>query len=487
MTSPALTRRASFALDRDSGEPLYRQLRAAIERGITDGAIDIDAPLPSSRQLADDLGLSRNTVNAAYQELIAAGVVDSRPRSGLFVAAQPAPRKAVPAGMQFDWSRRLGVVRTMAVAREQPRVQYPFVTGRGDGAGFPARAWARAVREAVLPPHDRDTLGVVPEDDPMLVDMICRHVLPARGIHVRPEQVLVTASPAHARSLLTTTLARPGTTVALADPGPAHLRTVLTARGADLVAVPVDEDGMVVPDDLRGADLLVVTPTHQVPTGVTMSGTRRRELLDRARAAGTVVIEVDADSDLRYEGSPAPALYALDDTGLVVHVGSFATVLAPALTLGYVVGAPELIDALRARRRVDPSPLPAHVQRAMALLIDAGDYARAVHEHRRRLRTRWSVLREQVARHLPVGYTPTTGGRALWLTGPADLDSRRLGDLARQRGIGIEPGGRFFAEPAHHHLRLGFAHIEARHIESGVRRLAALVPLARTAGRSDVA
>ena len=478
----------SFPIDRNADEPLYRQLRTSIERGIATGSIDVDAPLPSSRQLAAELGLSRNTVNAAYQDLIAAGFLDSQPRRGLFVSptlrANQVTRPAA-AGETFDWNRRLHnptIAGSPTRARSESReLRFPFVTGHVDVAAFPTRAWTKALAEALQAPHDRVSLAPSVEDDPMLLDMICRLALPARGIHATPDRVLVTMGSTHARTLITAALARPGLRVAYENPGPSRLPGVLRKRGVIGVPMPVDADGLIPPASLHGIDVLVVSPSHHQPTSVTLSSPRRRELLGLAAESGTIVVEHDDETELRYRGSPMPSLASLDGTGRVVYVGTFATVLAPGVTVGFIVGSPALIAALRDHRRGDLARVNGHVQRALALLISSGGYQTVVRQHRARMRDRWEATRTAVDRHLPGSYVDAGGGCSIWVTGPADLDCRRLEVLAARDGIAIERGDRFFDEelPPRNHFRLGFGAIPRRLIEPGIRHLAELIPQAR--------
>jgi GntR family transcriptional regulator / MocR family aminotransferase len=477
----------SFSIDRDASEPLYRQLRASIESGIATGSINTETPLPSSRQLADELGLSRNTVNAAYQELLAAGLLDSKPRQGLFVSpalrANQLPRPATAAGT-FDWQRRLHFAgqpaRAARPADERRKVTYSFVAGQVDITAFPSRVWAKALAEALRPPHDRVSLAASTTDDPLLIEMICRYVLPARGIHATPDQVLITMGSTHARTLITRALGRPGLRVAYESPGPPSLPGGLADHGLTGIPLPVDAHGLIPPLTLDGVDVLVVSPSQHRPTSVTMPGSRRRALLDLARTSGTVIVENDDETDLRYRGSPLPSMMALDRIGQVVHVGTFASVLAPGVTVGFIVGAPAVISVLHGHRQSEIARVTSHVQRALALLISSGDYQTAVRQHRDRMRERWETMRTAVAAHLPGTYTDADGGGSLWITGPSNLDCRRLEVLAGRAGIAIERGDLFFpqAQPPRHHFRLGFGAIPQRLISPGIQQLARLIPYA---------
>lgn len=481
-----------ITMDRDSAEPLYRQLRTAILGDIAAGSLDPDTPLPSSRRLADELGLSRNTINAAYQELVAEGFIDALPRRGLFVnprmralspASAPAPADSHSASdAPLDWAARLGPLP----AADLPHVRkpadwhlmpFPFVTGQVDVATFPIRAWNQALRDALLPQHAHASLDdVICADDPLLTEALCRHVLPTRGITATADQILVTMGSQHALHLLAGALLRPGGTAGMEEPGYLDARQIFTRAGARTLPLPVDAEGIVPPSGHGALDLLYLTPSHHHPTNVTLSLPRRRQILAELAGTDTVVIEDDYDSELRYLGSPAPALKGLDSVGRVVYLGTFTKFLAPGLRMGYLVGPPELIARLREQRRYELRHPPGQLQRALALLIDSGDYQRIVRRHRARMRRQWEEITAAVAAHLPWQQPGPAGGGSLWMTGPGELDCRRLQAAALQRGIVIERGDIFFAaaEPARHHFRLGFGAIALDRIEPGVRRLARL-------------
>ncbi|MBB4684076.1 MocR-like pyridoxine biosynthesis transcription factor PdxR [Amycolatopsis jiangsuensis] len=475
--------RTLIDIDRKSGEPLYRQVRRALERGIAVGAFDPSRRLPSSRELADELGISRNTVNLAYQELIAEGYVDSRERRGLFVNAEirPAggePERRVPS--RIDWAAKVRRFPDRNVPHIEKRVdwhryRYPFVVGQIDVQAFPSRSWDRCLREALFHPHVHYSLGdSVASDDPMLVDMICRQLLPARGIEARPEEVLVTVGSQQGLDLLSRLLLAEGRTAGVENPGYLDARHIFLRAGARVRGLPVDRAGMVVPESLAGFDLVHVTPSHQHPTNVTLGIGRRRRLLERAAQAGTVLVEDDYDSEFRYQGTPTPALKALDSTGDVVYLGTFSKFLSPGLRLGYLVGPADLVAELRDLRRYSLRHPSGHLQRALALLIDSNEYHRALRRYRTKLMRKWEAVCAAVHEHLewaPASYPP--GGVSLWVTGPPELDCRALARDAESRGLLLERGDIFFLddEPARNHFRLGFAAVSLRSIDAGVTLL----------------
>jgi GntR family transcriptional regulator / MocR family aminotransferase len=480
-----LMARTLVSIERDSGEPVYQQLRKALEHEIASGALDPRHRLPSSRELARELGISRNTVNTAYQELLAQGFVESRPRRGLFV--NPEMLRYLDRGdhaehrdAPVDWGRHVRVrpdaaLPEIAKVRDWHRYPYPFIAGQVETSSFPRLAWARALRDALEPPHLHFSLrDGVDEDDPMLVEQLCQRVLPTRGIEVGADQVLVTLGSQQGLDLLSDTLLSAGLVVGVEDPGYLDARHIFARAGARLLPLTVDQSGVIPPADLTGVDLLYLTPSHHNPTNATLSIARRKELLAMARESDTLVIEDDYDSEFRYQGSPTPALKALPGSERVIYLGTFSKFLAPGLRLGYLVAAPELVAELRSQRRYRVRHASGHTQRAMALLIESDQYRRTVRRRRTELQRKWHTLRDALDEALPWRTDPPPGGVSIWLTGPRDLDCVELARVALERGVVIERGDVYFADVAanRNHLRLGFAAIPLEAIRPGVRELA---------------
>ncbi len=465
------------------GDPLYRQIRDSIESAILVGRFELQDALPSSRSLAAELGVSRNTIKSAYEELIAEGFIVSRPRSGLYVNEELfAQSTAVQSGRarspaRVEWQRRLRPEFDAGVPEVQKRpdwqdAPYPFIAGQVDANGFPSLAWSRVLREALHAPHLHFSLrDSITADDPLLIELLCDRILPGRGIDVAPGNVMITMGSQEGLRLVSHAILGPRRVVAVEDPGYLDARHVFLRTGAKVSPLPVDGSGAIPPADLRGVDLLYLTPSHQHPTNTTLSIGRRHQFLALADHDDVIVIEDDYDSELRYHGSPTPALKALDTNDRVVYLGTFSKFLAPGLRLGFVVASEELIDYLRRERRYSIRHPPGHLQRAMALFIRSGQYQRSVRRHRNSLRRKWEVMCSTIDLHLPFEVSAPPGGVSIWVEGPDELDGARLAQDLDSRGVIIEPGDVCFLDRSTHcnNFRLGFAAIRMDAIEPGIR------------------
>jgi len=437
-------------------------------------------------------GVSRTTVDAALQELIALGLLVSRPRSGLYpvkgpgeagsAAAASTGGDGAPAGT-VDWS---GHLLTQSDPWQTKSVSdpdylghpYPFLPGQLAPGAFPDRAWLRAVAQAFDRPHAHHSVRDSGDaDDPLLVEALITHVLPSKGIDARPGQVLITAGVQQALSLLSGALLDAGRTVAMEDPGYVDAARIFHRSGARLALFPVDERG-VRPDYGTDFDLIYVTPSHQHPTNTTLHASRRREMLAQASARDFLIIEDDFDSEIRFRGAPTASLRARDTTGRVIYLGTFSKFLAPALRLGYVVGEEAVIAELRERRYLANKHPSGLDQRALALFISSGDFHLALRKHRIELKRKWAAVASALQEHLPwpVDHIPS-GGLSFWITGPEHFDATAAAARARELGVLVIPGAHYYLadRPPRNSFRLGFNSISPSAIEPGIALLARAV------------
>ena len=479
-----------FRLQADAPLSIQAQLRAQVIAAIGDGQIPADRPLPSSRQLAAQLGIARNTVVIVYQQLADDGYLISRVRHGYFAnTAVTGKRLTVPAAdphqaqTAIDWPSRLRLQpsrqRNICKVPDWFDYQFPFIYGQFDPALFPAAEW-RASCQQVLAGTDALywAQDLVSRDDPQLLEQIRDKVLPLRGVWASTDQIIVTIGAQQALYLLADLLFDATTEVGVENPGYPDARNIFALRTARLRPLPLDGQGLRVDDALRGCRFVYATPSHQAPTTVTMPVDRRLQLLRRAATDDFLIIEDDYEIETSFPGLPNPALKSLDRAGRVIYVGSLSKSLAPGLRLGYVVAPVPLIEELRALRRLMIRHPTAFIQRSFAQFLMLGHYDALNRRLAAAHRERAALLAAALAQYAPeVRHPPVSGGSSFWLEGPAWLDARRLAAEAREAQVLIEPGDVHFyqSSPPLNCFRLGYSSIPLTQIAEGVRRLGALI------------
>ncbi len=470
------------------------QLRDMLAHAVMEGFLSPGEALPSSRVLAQILELSRSTVTLALHALADKGLISGRARSGYFVSEQlqatylGARQRADigPASSSVRWAERLKLrpsqQRNISKPSDWQQQPYPFIYGQFDATLFPSADWRECVLESLqsralrrwAPDH-------IDRDDDTLVDQIHRRLLPARGIWVEREQILVTTGAQQATFMLATLLVGATTVVGMENPGYPDARNNFLLRTRHLRALRVDEQGLVLGASLSGCRYVYVTPSHQCPTTVTMPLARRLELLARAERDDFVVIEDDHESELNFSGQPTPALKSLDSAARVIYLGSLSKTLAHGLRLGYVVAPAELIRELRALRRLVMRHVPTNNQQVAAAFIARGHHEAFVRRLNIAYRERALTLRTALAAQAPsLAPVSAQGGSALWVSAPKGVDMRELTSKLYAQGVVVEPGDVFFAgaRQPRHHLRIGYSSIPVERIGAGVgviaRELAAL-------------
>ena len=487
-----------------SDEPLYQQVRKFIEYGLNHGAFPHNRPLPSSRYLSSALGVSRNTVTTACEELVVLGLLISKPRSGLYPAGErSAPALPVSAGTRSgsgrtdppntgpvsrlppgagrpDWSSHIIPVDDpwplhATVEPDYTEFKYPFLPGQIETRSFPSRAWLRATTSALDGPHRNYSLrDSVDQDDPLLVASICAQILQHKGIIASPEQILITDGAQHALSLLGGLLLDDGRTIAVENPGYVDAARIFRRAGARLEYFPVDREGMD-PDYDRDFDLVYTTPSHHHPTNVTLHASRRERLLAEATRRDFLIIEDDFDSEVRFKGRPTAPMKAMDKDGRVIYLGTFSKFLAPGLRLGYVVAEAPLIRELRDRRYYSSKHPAGHMQRSLGIFISTGEFHRALRQHRLGLKRKWETLDAALSEHLPWSVPDApAGGLSFWITGPAGFDATDMTARARKRGVLVSPGASYYLQPDPplNSFRVGFNSIPQARIPAGIQLLA---------------
>ncbi|MCA1773264.1 MAG: PLP-dependent aminotransferase family protein [Halomonas sp.] len=481
----------SLCLDIDFAAPvcLQEQLREALLEAIRVGSLpDCDA-LPSCRKLSQQLGISRNTVAIVYENLVEDGYLISRPRSGYYLhpdysdaaAITPLPplsQLSAPPHTAPNWEKRIIQRPTNYQGILKPgnwsEYTYPFIYGQLDTRLFPLAQWRDVSRRLLSSQRDKPWLrDRIDQDDPLLIEQLRKRVLPRRGIFVRPEEILITMGTQNALFLVAQLLCHRGTRVGLESPGYREAVNVFSQRGATLQFQSIDADGMRL-EGSQHCDYLYVMPSHQVPTGVTMSRARRDALLSQLPHRDQIVIEDDYDAEIHGDQFALPALKASAQSARIIYLGSLSKALSPGLRMGYIVADAELIDELRALRRLMYRHPPAALQHQLAQFIAQGYYERYLKQHTEEIDQRRDTMRLAIEQALP-GCLSHSSSRssAFWMEADASIDTQRLAWHAAQRGVLIEPGFQHFfdAAPPRRFFRLGFGAIEQKRIDPGIQRL----------------
>ena len=489
-----------IALDRDSKKSLQAQLREVLVSAILAGHMQPGDKLPSTRYLSQQLGISRNTSVLVYQALTDDGYLRTSERSGYFVnetvlemgvynsAKMARAHSSASGSEQVDWSKRIlkhpAEQRNIRKPADWQSLPYPFIYGQPDKSLFPITDWRDCVYKAMgkkwLDAWSQDTLDT---DDPMLVEQIRTRILPRRGILAGEDQILVTLGAQQALYTIASLLVGAETNVVVEEPGYPDARNIFALRTNHLHPVQVDHEGLPVSDALNGADLIYTTPSHQLPTTVTMPHGRRLQLLEKAREQDFVIVEDDYELETNYVGKPVPALKSLDKEGRVIYVGSFSKTLFPGLRLGFLVASPELISQMRALRRLMVRHPPTNNQRSTAFFLSLGYYDVFVRRLHRSYRERWNAMGAALEEHFPTSIvTRGMGGSSYWVQlTDAKVNTDKLAKLALEQGIFIEPGSDYFMEGDNKtSFRLGFSSIEGQAIDPGLAKLAQLVDRLRT-------
>jgi GntR family transcriptional regulator/MocR family aminotransferase len=471
-------------LDRSASQPLRAQLEAGLRAAIRDGRLGGGERLPSSRELARALGVSRGMVQDCYGQLLAEGYLTSRTGSATRVAGlggQPAAgQPAAGPGLASPsppWSGRQA---------PGPPLIADFEPGVPDLSSFPRTDWAWAIKQACTSAAAADLGYGDPRGSPVLREVLAGYLRRVRAAAASPAQMIISAGFAQGINLVLRALARQGglTCVAFEDPGYGSAQADETVRaalamGISVSYVPVDEQGLVVGElAASGAQAVVVTPAHQSPTGVVLSPARRHALSDWARRSGGYVIEDDYDSEFRYDKEPVGALQGLAPDQVFL-LGTASKALAPAVRLGWVHAPAPLAAAVAAEKEMSDRGSCTIDQLALATLLTTGRYDR----HLRRMRTVYAARRTALtgafARNAPrVRLTGLAAGFHAVAPLPPGAEETAVIAAARQRRVGLHGIGAHRGNPdatATQALVMGFGNVGERAIEPAIAAVADLL------------
>lgn len=491
------------ALDPASHDSLQGQLFDQFRGLVLSGRLRPGSPIPATRELSQQLGVSRNTVLLAYDRLIAEGYLQTRPAVGTFVSPElPEKSLTLEAGMrpglatQVRTSARRKIAfrgQAQAVVTSQA-FDYDFRLGQPDPRSFPARAWRRLVNRVLVAAETRFTEYRDPAGMPQLRRVIAEHLGPARGIRVDPGQVVIVAGCQEALNLVARLLLREGARVAIENPAYQGSAFLFRSYRAKFVPVPVDANGICVEAlPATGTAFACVTPSHQYPMGFTLSLERRLRLLDWAQRTGSYIIEDDYDNDIRYHGSPLAALMGLDSSGSVIYVGTFSNSIGAGLRLGYLVVPPHLVAPARTVKALLNNGHPWLDQAVMAEFITGGAFKHHLRRLRRMYGARRDCLVENLRRHFGEAALSGTesGMHVAWQLPGGFPRATGFQAMAARRGVGIyslpsgpacDFGGCAYSGRT---VILGYSSLDERGIEAGIARVAQALDAWRRSGRPE--
>jgi GntR family transcriptional regulator / MocR family aminotransferase len=473
--------RTAMVVNMKNGMALHRQVYEEWRKGILTGRFRPGDQVPSSRELAATLGISRSTVTEAYEQLVAEGYFESAHGSGTFVCRE------IPDEL-FEVRRVSGAGATHKIpvplsrySRElHQALRYPavipgviqFSGGRPDLDHFPLDTWRKLlVRHLQRPRRDlfdyaQQSAGYEP-----LRREVAASLARSRAVRCDWKQVVIANGSQQGLDLCVRLLLEPGDAVAIENPGYLGARRAFRACGAKLLPARVDAQGIVVDDLAKRTRLVYVTPSHQFPTGVSMSLARRLELIEWARRSGAVVVEDDYSSEFRYGGAPLPALQGLASDVAVIYLGTFSKIMFPGLRIGYLVLPPELVEPFTRAKWLVDRQTPVLEQAALADFIREGFLERHIRRMRRLYGRRRQVMVEAIDRYF--GNKMKVVGDAAGMHLLARFDSGDVLKRARQNRVDIR-GARvwYLNGPSPHELVLGFSELGERTIREAMRRLA---------------
>lgn len=502
-----LWQHGTIMVELDGTGRLYQQVYRALRGDILSGRLASGERVPSTREIADLLRVSRNTAVVAYEQLLAEGYLQARlgaagtvvapvlppdgymprplPRAPSAPSSRPVRPRISAAGERFlksaqACSRSLGLPN-LTWELEPPHIRYDFRPGRASFADLPYALWCRLLGARARHASMSDLEYGPPAGRRELREAISTRLRRLRGLDADPDQIVIVNGTQQGFDLISRVLLNPGDRVLMEEPHYTGARCAFMAAGAELVFSPVDDHGMRIPKPgagKRACRLAYVTPSHQFPTGAVLSIERRLELLAWASRLGAFIVEDDYDSEYRYDGPPLPALGGLDREGCTIYVGTFSKILFPALRVGYLVLPKSLVEPFVATKTIVDTGTATVEQLALADFIDAGHFDR----HLRRTTASNAARRKALVAELRDQFgdrAEVCGANAglhilVWLRGRSGGLIRDVQSKAENAGVGLYTVDPFYTRPPERTgVLLGYAPLRVPDIRAGIRRLAA--------------
>jgi GntR family transcriptional regulator / MocR family aminotransferase len=469
-------------VSRDVAMPLHRQVYSGFRDAILRGGLTPGQQVPSSRVLAAALGISRFPVLDAYSQLSAEGYFESRVGSGTFVAASLAQRRKQT--IRAD-SASAGSCRVSSRATKFPRLEgMPWRNGWGAFAvhqpaidQFPFEVWSKIVARNSRSPRLHAFHHIDPRGLQRFRETICTYLSTSRGVRCDADQIMIVSGSQQALDITARVLLNPGNRVWTEEPCYSLVRSILKGSGCRLAPIPVDEEGMIVSEGIKRAAkarAAFVTPSHQYPLGVTMSVSRRLQLLEWASRSSAWIVEDDYDSEFRFESQPVASLQGLDCAGRVIYIGTFSKVLFPSLRLGYIVIPPDLVESfMSVRFAMDIFP-PYLFQEVLTDFMSEGHFVRHIRRMRALYKTRREALVEALQDELGdlIEIQGTAAGMHLAVTLPKGYRDIEIATRAAKEKLWLWPLSPCWSgNPRRQGLILGFGNTPEETMRGEVARL----------------
>jgi GntR family transcriptional regulator/MocR family aminotransferase len=476
-------------LDRKCDTPLYQQIRNHFREGILSGSLAPDTRLPASRKLASDLGVNRITVETAYSELEADGLIYSLVGSGTYVlhpqtlplrpkenlaAAWPLWQQNVETG---NIAENVGNDELLKTDRRPDLIR--FSGGSSAPQMFPADDF-RKVLQTVMRRDGMTALDYGESNGYAPLRATIAHVLASQGLQALPENILITAGSQQALSLTSQILLKSDDTILVESPTYGGALDLFRALNFHVVGIPMDTQGMQVENlekllQQHHPKLIYTIPNFHNPTGTCLSSSRRRELLLLADRYNIPILEDDFVGDLRYDGRTQPSLKALDPGGRVIYASTFSKMLMPGLRVGFLLIEGPIYEHLVRFKHVNDLATSSLIQRALEAYVTVGRYQAHLRRSCQIFRKRRNAMVAAIKKYLPtdVEFEIPQGGLFIWLRLPGNLSSGDLLPRALKEGVDFVPGSRFFPDcsQGRRWLRLNFVVQPPDEIEEGVKRL----------------
>ncbi len=474
-------------VDRRAREPLHRQIYNAYRTAIIERALRPKQQVPSTRTLASELGVSRIPVLNAYAQLLAEGYFEARVGAGTVVSSllpeQPPTQQRTGISSAQRRAPSPAVRNCISLISMGKAVPWlgerigAFSPGQPALDEFPFKVWSRLVARRSRNLHLASMHYGNPMGSNQLRESIAAYLRTARGVRCEAEQIMIVSGSQQALEITARVLLEPGSRVWMENPGYRFARSIFKLHSCEIIPVPVDRDGLNVAAGIsrcRNARAVLVTPSHQYPLGVTMSASRRLQLLEWAHKSGSWIIEDDYDSEYRYESMPIASLQGLDRGSQVVYIGTFSKVLFPSLRLAYIVIPPDLVESFFAVRLTYDIAPPTFLQSVLADFIREGHFSRHIRRMRSLYKERQSALMESIHKELdvPVDITGEQAGLHLTITLPQRFRDQEIAERAlRQRLWLVQLSSSYLERPALPGFILGFSNTRAEDMQKAVRRL----------------